>query len=131
MPRETTPKAIAAKAERQAIQLLTSRAEGIGDAAVLRHRIDQLAEEFNVVADQYATVLTKLRDNGWTDDELAKLGLTEVPTAGQNTGRRRPGRQATAPAPRSPEPAPTPGGQEDGSPTVTDGLPAPSNATPA
>lgn len=119
MPRETTPKAIAAQAERQAVELLRARATGIGEAAVLRHRIDEIAAEFQVVRDQYDTALTKLREGGWKDDELGKLGLTEVPTAGQTTGRRRPPRQATAPGPRNPEQTPPAGPDTDQHPTPT------------
>jgi hypothetical protein len=104
MPRDTTPKSIAAKAERDAIELLRARTEGIGEASVLRHRLDQLADELSGVAEQYAAALAKLRNNGWTDDELTKLGLTDVPT-GHNGGRRRPARQYGVPTPRIAGPA--------------------------
>ena len=116
MTRES-PKSISAKAERAAVQLLTNRAAGIGEAAVLRHRIDDLIEQLDSAGEQYATMLTKLRDNGWSNDELRQLGLTEAP-APSTISRRRPARPA--PAPRTPE---------DVSPTATDGPPAPSDAT--
>ncbi len=118
MTRES-PKNISAKAERAALQLLSNRAAGIGEAAVLRHRMDELIEQIDSVGEQYATALTKLRDNGWSNDELRQLGLTDAP-APSAPGRRRPARPV--PAPRTPE---------DSSPTATDGSPTPSNATPA
>jgi hypothetical protein len=114
-----SPKNIHSKAERAALQLLSNRDAGIGEAAVLRHRIDELIEQLDSVGEQYATALAKLRDNGWSNDELRQLGLTEAPAPSAN-GRRRPARPV--PAPRTPE---------DASPTATDGSPAPSTATPA
>lgn len=118
MTRES-PKNISTKAERAALALLSNRAAGIGEAAVLRHRIDDLIEQLDTVGDQYATALTKLRDNGWSNDELRQLGLTDAP-APSTTGRRRPARPV--PAPRTPE---------DASPSATDGSPAPSTAPTA
>jgi hypothetical protein len=114
-----TPKAIQAKAERAALQLLSSRAAGIGEAAVLRHRLDAVIEELGQVNEQYATALAKLRDNGWSNDELHQLGLTEPLAANTRPGRRTPARPA--PAPRTPE---------DASLTGTAGHPEPQNTTP-
>ncbi|OJF14518.1 hypothetical protein [Couchioplanes caeruleus] len=107
MPRDTTPKAISSKAERQALELLRARAAGIGEAAVLRHRVDELTAELTAVTDEYAAVLAKLRENGWSDAELKQLGLTEVTAGGQPAGRRRQTRVAAVPAPRDSEPTPS------------------------
>jgi hypothetical protein len=92
-----TPKAIHAKAERAALQLLSSRAAGIGEAAVLRHRLDAVIEELSQVNEEYTTALTKLRDNGWSTDELTQLGLTEPLAANTRPGRRTPTRPTPAP----------------------------------
>lgn len=104
MTRET-PKAIQNAAERAALDLLRQRATGIGEAAVLRHRLTELTDELAAVSDEYAIALRKLRENGWSGDELRQLGLTESPTTNRSPARR-PARTA-APAPRQ-ESAPTP-----------------------
>ena len=102
MTRET-PKAIQNAAERAALDLLRQRAAGIGEAAVLRHRLTELTDVLAAVSDEYAIALRKLRENGWSSDELRQLGLTETPTTNRAPARR-PAR-AAAPAPRQ-EPAP-------------------------
>jgi hypothetical protein len=110
-----TPKSIHARAERAALQLLSSRAAGIGEAAVLRHRLDAVVKELDSVNEQYATALAKLRDNGWSNDELHQLGLTEPLAATGRPSRRTPPRPV--PAPRTPEDiSPTSAAADDAEP---------------
>lgn len=105
MTRESL-KNVHSNAERAALRLLSSRAAGIGDAAVLRHRLDDLLEQVDSVSEQYATALTTLRDNAWSSEELRQLGLTDPP-APSGTGRRRPARPTLSPrtAPAAAPPA--------------------------
>ncbi|MFC4066715.1 hypothetical protein [Actinoplanes subglobosus] len=100
MTRES-PKTIHARAERAALELLSSRAAGIGEAAVLKHRLDVALRELDNINEQYVTALARLRDNGWSTDELHQLGLTEPLAATARAARRTPARPA--PTPHTPE----------------------------
>jgi hypothetical protein len=94
VPRESA-KRIQTDAQRAALDLLRQRTEGIGDAAPPGHRLtEQQAESTDTIA-EYTATIRKLRDSGWTLDELNHLGLPDLTTSPKN---RRTTRAATTTA---------------------------------
>ncbi|MFY1599857.1 hypothetical protein [Micromonospora sp. WMMD737] len=90
---EQSAKAVRSETEKAALQLLRERAALVGEAATARHDRDRLVDALREANARYAARYTDAVAGGWTDDDLAKLGL-DAPESSTTTRRRRPPRQA-------------------------------------
>ncbi|MEV0216519.1 hypothetical protein [Micromonospora sp. NPDC050695] len=94
---EQSVKAIRGETEKAALQLLRERANLVGDAATARHERDQLAAALVDAMARYEATYTAAVQGGWTEGELAKLGL-DAPSPAPARRRRAP-RPATPSTP--------------------------------
>ncbi|MBM0235307.1 hypothetical protein JNW91_28035 [Micromonospora sp. STR1_7] len=93
---ELSVKAVRGETEKAALQLLRERANLVGEAATARHERDQLAAALVDAMGRYAATYTAAVQGGWTESELAKLGL-DAPESAPSRRRRAP-RPATPPS---------------------------------
>ncbi|MFF3857120.1 hypothetical protein [Micromonospora sp. NPDC002575] len=94
---EQSAKAVRSETERAALHLLRERATLVGEAATARHERDQLAGALHEASTRYAERYAAAVQGGWTEDELARLGL-DAPEPGPSRRRRAP-RTATPSTP--------------------------------
>ncbi|TNH28764.1 hypothetical protein FHG89_14025 [Micromonospora orduensis] len=99
---EQSAKAVRGETEKAALQLLRERANLVGEAATARHERDQLAAALVEAMNRYAATYTAAVQGGWTQGELAKLGL-DAPSPAPARRRRAP-RPATPSMPDEPAP---------------------------
>lgn len=94
---DQSAKAVRNETEKAALQLLRERANLVGEAATARHERDQLASALREADTRYGERYTAAVQGGWTEEELARLGL-DAPQAGPTRRRRapRPAAPATA-----------------------------------
>lgn len=81
----------------QARKLLDSRIESVTELVMTRKRVDELREQLANAEREDKKAYVRATKDGWTEDELKKLGLENAAA-----GRRRRGRKDTA-ASTSPE----------------------------
>jgi hypothetical protein len=93
---ELSAKAVRGETEKAALQLLRERANLVGEAATARHERDQLAGALREANARYGERYTAAVQGGWTEEELARLGL-DAPESGPSRRRRVP-RQPAPPA---------------------------------
>ncbi|MFF0182594.1 hypothetical protein ACFYPF_26245 [Micromonospora sp. NPDC005223] len=94
---EQSAKAVRSETEKAALQLLRERANLVGEAATARHERDQLAGALREANARYGERYTAAVQGGWTEEELARLGL-DAPESAPSRRRRAP-RQAMPSAP--------------------------------
>ncbi|WP_089156011.1 hypothetical protein [Micromonospora sp. NBS 11-29] len=95
---EQSAKAVRSETEKAALQLLRERANLVGEAATARHERDQLAGALREANARYGERYAAAVQGGWTEEELARLGLDAPPQPGP-TRRRRAPRPAAPSAP--------------------------------
>ncbi|MEV4826485.1 hypothetical protein [Micromonospora sp. NPDC049274] len=86
---ELSAKAVRGETEKAALQLLRERANLVGEAATARHERDQLAGALREANARYGERYAAAVQGGWTEDELARLGL-DAPEPGPSRRRRAP-----------------------------------------
>jgi hypothetical protein len=86
---EQSAKAVRSETEKAALQLLRERANLVGEAATARHERDQLAGALREANARYGERYAAAVQGGWTEEELARLGL-EAPEASPSRRRRVP-----------------------------------------
>ncbi|MEV0005863.1 hypothetical protein AB0H28_26760 [Micromonospora sp. NPDC050980] len=84
---EQSAKAVRSETEKAALQLLRQRANLVGEAATARHERDQLADALREANARYSERYTAAVQGGWTEEELARLGL-DAPQPGPARRRR-------------------------------------------
>ena len=94
---EQSAKAVRNETEKAALQLLRERANLVGEAATARHERDQLADALREAHARYGERYTAAVQGGWTEEELARLGL-DAPQSGPTRRRRAPRPAPTAAA---------------------------------
>jgi hypothetical protein len=83
----------------QARKLLDSRIESVTDLVIARKRVDELREQLADAEREDKKAYVRATKDGWSEDELKKLGLEAGGVAKRRSRRSASSEEATSPAP--------------------------------
>lgn len=86
----------------QARKLLDSRIESVTDLVIARKRVDELREQLAEAEREDKKAYVRATKDGWSEDELKKLGLDVGGVAKRRSRRLTSSEEATSSAPSSP-----------------------------
>lgn len=85
----------------QARKLLDSRIESVTDLVIARKRVDELREQLAEAEREDKKAYVRATKDGWSEDELKKLGLEVGGVAKRRSRRPASSEEATSSAPSS------------------------------
>lgn len=83
----------------QARKLLDSRIESVTDLVIARKRVDELREQLADAEREDKKAYVRATKDGWSEDELKKLGLEAGGVAKRRSRRSANSEEAASPAP--------------------------------